>query len=112
MPHDQMVRVFQCGLNGLEEHMSKLTLALLVVAFALSFPRSVGATNYHEYKKFDPPVPTERVPCKCRVHPKERWNCHCDKRWEFYTMTNGTRVHHLITSSDPTCAAQGELASI
>ena len=112
MPDDQMVRVFQCGLNGLEEHMSKLTLALLLVAFALSFPRSVGATNYHEYKKFDPPVPTERVPCKCRVHPKERWNCHCDKRWEFYTMTNGTRVHHLSTSSDPTCAAQGELASI
>ena len=38
--------------------MSKLTLALLLVAFAVSFPRSVGATNYHEYKKFDPPVST------------------------------------------------------
>jgi hypothetical protein len=92
--------------------MSKLTLALLLVAFALSFPRSVGATNYHEYKKFDPPVPTERVPCKCRVHPKERWNCHCDKRWEFYTMTNGTGMQQMGTPNKQTCAAQGELAGI
>ena len=47
--------------------MSKLTLALLLVAFAVSLPQHCGATNYHEYKKFDPPVPTERVPSKCHV---------------------------------------------
>jgi hypothetical protein len=92
--------------------MSKLALALFLVAFAVSLPRLCGATNYHEYKKFDPPVPTEKVPCKCRVHPKERWNCHCDKRWEFYTRTNGTRAHHVSRSNERTCAAQGELASI
>ena len=64
--------------------MSKLTLALLLVAFAVSLPRNCGATNYHEYKKFDPPVSTERVPSKCHANPKERWNCYyCDKRWEF-----------------------------
>ena len=71
--------------------MSKLTLALSLAAFAVvNFPRASGATNYHEYKKLDPPVSTGKVPCKCHVHPKERGNCHCDKRWDFYTMTNAT----------------------
>ena len=112
MPDDQMVRVFQCGLNGLEEHMSKLTLALLFVAFTVSLPRNCGATNYHEYKKFDPPVSTEKVPCKCHVHPKQRGNCHCDKRWDFYTVTNGTRVQQLSTPNKQICVAQGVLASI
>ena len=91
--------------------MSKLTLALLVAAFAVSLPRLCGATNYHEYKKFDPPVPTEKVPCKCHVHPKRHWNCHCDKPWEFYTMTNRTRVHRLSTPNERTCDAQDELVS-
>jgi hypothetical protein len=92
--------------------MSKLTLALFLVVLAVSVPRLCGATNYHEYKKFDPPVPTEKVPCKCHVNPKRHWNCHCDKRWEFYTMTNRMRVHRLNTSNERTCDAQGELASI
>ena len=65
--------------------MSKPTLALLLAAFAVfSFPRSSGATNYHEYKKFKPSGPTERVPSGCHANLKERRNCHyCDKWWEF-----------------------------
>jgi len=92
--------------------MSKLTLALLLVVFAVSLPRSVGATNYHEYKKFDPPVSTGKAPCKCHVHPKERGNYRCDKRWDFYTMTSGTGVQQMGTPNKQTRAAQGELASI
>src|ERR1700735_1744855 len=102
-------------MKRLERHMPKQTLALLLVTFAvvsLPLPRNCGATNYHEYKKFDPPVSTEKVPCKCHVHPKQRGNCHCDKRWDFYTMTNGTRVQQLGTPNKQFCVAQGVLASI
>jgi hypothetical protein len=42
--------------------MSKLTLTLLMTAFAMSVPRPSGATNYHEYKKFNVSGRTERVP--------------------------------------------------
>ena len=65
--------------------MSKLALALLLAAFAVaSFPRTSGATNYHEYKKFNLSGPTERVPSKCHTNPKEHRNYyHCDKSWEF-----------------------------
>jgi hypothetical protein len=61
--------------------MSKLTLALFLVALAMNLPRTSGATNYHEYKKFDPPVSTERVPSKCHANLKERRNYYdyCDK---------------------------------
>ena len=50
--------------------MSKLTLALFLVAFAVSFPRTCGATNYHEYKKFNLPVPTEN--CRANAMSIER----------------------------------------
>ena len=65
--------------------MSKLTLALLVAAFAVvSFPRTGGATNYHEYKKFNLSGPTERVPSRCHGNLKEHRNYyHCDTWWEF-----------------------------
>ena len=71
-------------MKGLEEHMSKLTIALLLVVFAVSFPRHCGATNYHEYRKFDPPVSSERVPSKCHANLKEPRDYYCfDRRWEF-----------------------------
>ena len=65
--------------------MSKPALALLLAAIAVvSFPRTSGATNYHEYKKFNLSGPTEREPSKCHANLKERRNCHyCDKWWEF-----------------------------
>ena len=66
--------------------MSKLTLALLFAAFAVvSFSRASGATNYHEYKKFDLHGPTESVPPR-RCHPNlkdRRHHYHCDNWWEF-----------------------------
>jgi hypothetical protein len=64
--------------------MSKLTTALLLVVFAVSVPRNCAATNYHEYKKFEPPVSTERVPSKCHASLKERRNYYyCDKWRDF-----------------------------
>jgi hypothetical protein len=55
--------------------MSKLTLPLLIAAFAaMSFPRTSIATNYREYKKFDLSVPTERVPSRRHDNPKEHPN--------------------------------------
>ena len=72
-------------MNGLEEHMSKLTRVLLTAAFAVSLPRTSGATNYHEYKKFDVSGSTERVPSRCQGVLKEHRNYHyhCDKWREF-----------------------------
>ena len=65
--------------------MSKLALALLLAAIAVvSFPRTSGATNYHEYKKFNLSSPTEREPSRCHANLKERRNhSYCDKWWEF-----------------------------
>ena len=65
--------------------MSKLTRVLLMAAFAVSLPRTSGATNYHEYKKFDVSGPTERVPSRCHRDLKEHRNHHyyCDKWREF-----------------------------
>jgi hypothetical protein len=65
--------------------MSNLVLALLLAAFAvMNFPRASGATNYHEYKKFDLSGPAEKEPSRCHANLKERWNHHhCDKWWEF-----------------------------
>ena len=64
--------------------MPKLTLALLLATLAVSFPRNSGATNYHEYKKFDPPVSTERAPSRCHANLRERRNYYyCDKWREF-----------------------------
>jgi hypothetical protein len=64
--------------------MSKPTLALLLVALAMSLPRVSGATNYHEYKKFNLAGPTERVPSRCHANVKEYRNYYyCDKWWEF-----------------------------
>jgi hypothetical protein len=64
--------------------MSKLTRVLLMAALAVSVPRTSGATNYHEYKKFDLSGPTEREPISCHANLKERRNYHhCDKRWNF-----------------------------
>ena len=64
--------------------MSKLTPALLL-AFAVSLPRTSGATNYHEYKKFDLSGPTERVPHRCHANLKEHRNhYYCDRWWEFW----------------------------
>ena len=64
---------------------SKPILALLFAAFAVvAFPRTSGATNYHEYKKFDLSGPTEKGPSRCHANLKERRNDHCcDKWWEF-----------------------------
>lgn len=68
--------------------MSKLALALVVVAFAVvSLPRTSGATNYHVYKKIDLSGSTERAPNICRADFKEhRASYYCDKWREF--------VHH------------------
>jgi hypothetical protein len=64
--------------------MSKLTRVLLMAVFAVSFPRTSGATNYHEYKKFNLSGLTEREPIRCHANLKERRNHHhCDKWWEF-----------------------------
>ena len=66
--------------------MSMRTLALLLAAFAVvSFSRSSGATNYHEYKKFNPSAPTENAPSRCHANLKERRNYHhCDRWREFF----------------------------
>ena len=49
-----------------------------------SFPRTSGATNYHEYKKFDPSGSSEREPSRCHANLKEHRNYYyCDKWWEF-----------------------------
>ena len=64
--------------------MPKQTLALLLVTFAvvsLPLPRNCGATNYHEYKKFDPPSSTEKVPSRCHANPRERRNYYYCDRW-------------------------------
>jgi hypothetical protein len=67
--------------------MSNLTRVLLMAAFAVSLPRTSGATNYHEYKKFNVSGPTERVPSRCHgdLNLKEHRNYHysCDKWREF-----------------------------
>ncbi len=65
--------------------MSKLILALLLIAAVVaSFPRAGGATNYHEYKKFNLSNPVEREPSRCLAYLKERWNHHhCEKWREF-----------------------------
>ncbi len=65
--------------------MSKPALALLLAAIAVvSFPRTSGATNYHEYKKFNLSGPSEREPSRCHANLKEHRNYyHCDKWWEF-----------------------------
>jgi hypothetical protein len=54
--------------------MSKLTLTLLMTAFAMSLPRPSAATNYHEYKKFNVSGPTEKVPSRCHGDLKEHRN--------------------------------------
>ena len=66
--------------------MSKPALALLLTALAVAgFPRLSGATNYHEYKKFDVSDSTERVPSRCQGVLKEHrdYHYHCDKWREF-----------------------------
>jgi hypothetical protein len=65
--------------------MSKLALALLLAAFAVaSFPPTSGATNYHEYKKFNLSGPTDKEPSKCHASLKEhRKYYYCDKLREF-----------------------------
>jgi hypothetical protein len=66
--------------------MSRLTLALLLTTIAVAgFPRIGGATNYHEYKKFDVSSPTERAPSRCHAQLKHHRNYHydCHKWWEF-----------------------------
>ena len=62
--------------------MSKLTLTWCLAAVVVAgFPRTSGATNYHEYKKF----PAEGQLSRCYVHPKERrYHYHCEKEWEFW----------------------------
>jgi hypothetical protein len=65
--------------------MSNLILALLLAVFAVvNFPRTGGATNYHEYKKFDLSVPAERVPSRCHGNLKEHPNYYYyrDKWWD------------------------------
>jgi hypothetical protein len=47
-----------------------------MAAFAVSLPRTSGATNYHEYKKFNLSGPTEREPIRCHANLKERLNFH------------------------------------
>jgi hypothetical protein len=65
--------------------MSKLTRVLLMAALAVSVPRTSGATNYHEYKKFNLSGPTEREPIRCHANLKEHRNFHhCDKWREFF----------------------------
>jgi hypothetical protein len=60
--------------------MSKLTLPLLIAAFAaMSFPRTGSATNYREYKKFDLSVPTERVPSRRHGNLKGHPNYYYDR---------------------------------
>jgi hypothetical protein len=64
--------------------MSKLTLALFLVALAMSLPRASGATNYHEYKKFNLAGPAETIPHRCHASLKEHRNYHyCDKWRDF-----------------------------
>jgi hypothetical protein len=64
--------------------MSKLTRVLLMAIFAVSIPRTSGATNYHEYKKFNLSAPTENALSRCHTNLKERRNYHhCDKWREF-----------------------------
>ena len=70
--------------------MSKLALALLLVAFAVSFPRMSGATNYHEYKKFDLSGPTEKVPVQMPLQSERAIGIITTATTigNFYTITN------------------------
>ena len=65
--------------------MPGLTLALLLAALAVvSFSRTSGATNYHEYKKFNLSGPVEQEPIRRHSNPREHRNyCHCDKWRDF-----------------------------
>jgi hypothetical protein len=62
--------------------MSKLTLTLLMTAFAMSLPQPSGATNYHEYNKFNVSGPIERVPSSRHGDLKEHRNPFYRNRWE------------------------------
>jgi hypothetical protein len=63
--------------------MSKLTLALLLIAVAAAvLPQTGGATNYHVYKKFA----AEGQLSRCNVHlKKHQHHCHCEEQWEFWS---------------------------
>ena len=73
--------------------MSKLTLTwCLAAAVVAGLPRTSGATNYHEYKKFpaegqsnwNSSLPARSL-SRCHVHPKERrYHYHCENQWEFW----------------------------
>jgi hypothetical protein len=52
-----------------------------MAAFAMSLAPTSGATNYHEYKKFNASGPTERIPSRCHGDLKEyrNYHHHCDQ---------------------------------
>ena len=60
--------------------MTRLIVVSLLFIGAASLPQTAAATNYHEYKKFDPPSTTGGVWCRCHGKRKERWiYCHYEK---------------------------------
>jgi hypothetical protein len=45
--------------------MKKLIFGFILVVYVAGFSTLVGATNYHEYRKFDASCPTGTVRCGC-----------------------------------------------
>jgi hypothetical protein len=45
--------------------MKKLIFGFILVIYVAGFATAVGATNYHEYRKFDSSCPTSNVRCGC-----------------------------------------------
>jgi hypothetical protein len=56
------------------DSMTRLIVVSLLFILAAGFPRTSAATNYREYKKFDPPNATGQVLRRHHDRPKERWN--------------------------------------
>jgi len=55
--------------------MKRLVFVSLLIVFAPSLQTNAGATNYHEYRKFDESCPTGEKLCGCPGNHKQRWNC-------------------------------------
>ncbi len=54
--------------------MTRLTVTSLLLILVAGLPQRSAATNYHEYKKFDPPRTTGEVLRMHHAALKQRWN--------------------------------------
>ena len=74
--------------------MTRLTVTSLLLILVAGLPQRSAATNYHEYKKFDPPSTTAGGLCRHQARLKERWNyCYPDNACGAHRWT-GLSAHH------------------